>query len=131
VGKAILSRLSKEEVRSIVSRVGLPGLTEATITDLDALYQELEETRQRGYALDRGEHEAGVYCVGAPILDARGQVIGSCSVSGADPEIVHSKLPEFSVRVMHTAQEISRHMGFVPAKLSSVVANPVVYEPHR
>jgi hypothetical protein len=27
---------------------------------------------------------------------------------------------------MHTAQQISRRMGYVPAKLSSVVVGPVV-----
>ena len=125
-GKAILSRLSREEVEGIISRVGLPRFTEATITDLDVLYQELEQTRERGYAVDRGEHEAGLYCVGAPILNARGRVIGSCSVSGSDPETIRGRLPDFSARVMHTAQEISRRMGFVPARLSSVVAHPIM-----
>jgi DNA-binding IclR family transcriptional regulator len=82
--------------------------------------------QKRGYAVDRGEHEVGLYCVGAPILNARGRVIGSCSVSGSDPETIRGRLPEFSARVMHTAQEISRRMGFVPARLSSVVADPTM-----
>jgi DNA-binding IclR family transcriptional regulator len=47
-GKAILSRLTREEVEGIVSRVGLPRFTEKTIIDIDALYQELEQTRERG-----------------------------------------------------------------------------------
>jgi len=131
VGKAILSRLSREEVDGIVDRVGLPKFTEATITDPDVLHRELERTRARGYAIDRGEHEAGLYCVGAPILDSHGQVIASCSVSGSDVEIIHDKLPEYSARVMHTAQEISRRMGYVPASPSSVVAIPPAFESQR
>jgi len=126
VGKAILSRLPREEVDGIINRVGLPKFTAATITDRDALHQELEETRARGYAIDRGEHEVGNYCVGAPILNHDGQVIGACSVSGADPEMIGGKLPEFSARVMYTAQEISRRMGYVPARLSSVVVTPLM-----
>lgn len=125
-GKAILSGLTREEVEGIVGRVGLPRFTETTITDIAALYQEIEQTRERGYSIDRGEHEVGLYCVGAPILDARGRVIGSCSVSGLDPEIVRGRLSEFSARVMHTAQQISRRMGYVPASPVSVVAEPAV-----
>ena len=125
-GKAILSRLTREEVEGIVARVGLPRFTETTITDIDALHQELEQTRERGYSIDRGEHEVGIYCVGAPILDARGRVIGSCSLSGLDPEMIGGRLQELSAHVMHTAQQISRRMGYVPTRPSSVVAEPAV-----
>jgi DNA-binding IclR family transcriptional regulator len=125
-GKAILSGMTREEVATIVGRTGLPRFTERTVTDADALHQELDLARERGYSIDREEHEAGIYCVGAPILDARGRVIGSCSISGLDAEIIRSRLPELSTRVMHTAQQISRRMGYVPARLSSVVAEPAV-----
>ncbi|HEY64398.1 MAG TPA: IclR family transcriptional regulator [Caldilineae bacterium] len=121
VGKAILSKLPIEEVEGIIQRVGLPRFTEATITDPDTLYKELEETRARGYAIDRGEHEKGLYCVGAPILRHDGRVIGACSVSGANPEMITSRVTEFAARVMYTAQEISRRMGYVPASPSLVV----------
>jgi len=98
--------------------------TDKTITSLEALRAEWQETRQRGYAIDRGEHEVGSYCVGAPILDARGQVIGSCSVSGADAEIAAGLKVDLGTRVMYTAQEISRRMGYVPARPSSVAHVP-------
>lgn len=125
VGKAILSQLPPEEVRGIAERSGLPVFTGKTISDLETLERELEETRQRGYAIDRGEHEAGTYCVGAPVLDGQGQVIGACSISGIDPEIVGGRVAELSAQVMHTAQEISRRMGYVPATPS------LVTPPHR
>jgi DNA-binding IclR family transcriptional regulator len=125
-GKAILSGLTREEVAGIVDRAGLPRFTETTIIDIDVLHRELEQTRERGYSIDRGEHEVSIYCVGAPVLDACGRVIGSCSVSGLDPEIIRGRLPELSAHVMHTAQQISRRMGYVPARLSSVVAEPAV-----
>jgi hypothetical protein len=43
-----------------------------------------------------------------------------------DPEIIGSRLQELSAHVMHTAQQISRRMGYVPARLVSVVAKPAV-----
>lgn len=120
VGKAILANLSPEEVEGIVERVGLPAFTDATITDWDTLVQELELTRQRGFALDHSEVEPGIFCVGAPIFNARGKVLGSCSVSGLDPDIVQGRLPDLSQLVTYTAQQISRRMGFVPDSPTAV-----------
>jgi DNA-binding IclR family transcriptional regulator len=122
LGKAILSRLPAERVEGIVDSAGLPKFTAATITDPDVLKEELERVRTQGYAVDRGEHETGTYCIGAPILDVRGQVIGACSISSLDPELICGTPPECSAPVIHTAQEISRRMGYVPARSSSMVA---------
>jgi DNA-binding IclR family transcriptional regulator len=124
VGKAILSRLPWEKVEGIVGRVGLERFTDRTITTLEALHAEWQETRQRGYAIDQGEHEVGSFCVGAPILNVRGEVIGSCSISGADARISEGLHVDLGARVMYTAQEISRRMGYVPPRPSSVAHDP-------
>jgi DNA-binding IclR family transcriptional regulator len=129
VGKAILSTLSQEEIDEIVDRIGLPRFTAATITDLEALHRDLVAIRGRGYAIDRGEHEQNLYCIGAPIYDQRGQTIGACSVSSADPQTLDSRLSALSARVRHVAQEISRRMGYIPASLSAVVEEPSIAFP--
>ena len=120
VGKAMLAFIPEKQVRGLVDRVGLPGFTETTITTWEALAQDMAVTRQRGYSLDCAEHEADTYCIGAPIFNAQGQVFGSCSISGADPNIVQTRLPELSQLVRHTAQQISRRMGFVPDSLTAM-----------
>lgn len=120
VGKAMLAFLSQGEVQNIVHRVGLPAFTGATITTQEALQHELQQIKAAGYSLDRGEHEAGIYCVGAPIFNERARVIGACSISGPDPEIIRSRLTELPRLVTHTAAEISRRMGYVPANPSLI-----------
>jgi DNA-binding IclR family transcriptional regulator len=120
VGKAILAFLPEDEVSSILHRAPLVSFTSQTITDLDGLYDELARTRERGYAIDREEHERSTFCLGAPILDHRGHVIGACSISGADPGIVGERIDELAARVMQAAEDISRRMGFVPASISRV-----------
>jgi len=132
VGKAILSVLPESEVLGILSRTGLPQFTDCTITRVEDLMAELVESRRRGYALDRGENEENTYCVGAPIFDDRGRVIGACSISGADPEIAQRRAPEFASRVMPAAQEASRRMGYVPSRMSDVAwAEPVLQEAYQ
>jgi IclR family transcriptional regulator, acetate operon repressor len=124
VGKAILSALPPAQVDKIIDQAGLPAYTPATITAMDILRQQLDATRQRGYSLDRSEHEANYYCIGAPIFDRRGQVIAACSVSGIDPEILQSRLPDLSAHVVFTTQEISRYMGYMPPRPSARVTVP-------
>jgi len=121
LGKAMLAHLPEDELEAIVARTGLQAYTEATITDMDALMADLERTRERGYAVDAGGYEHSSYCIAAPIFDARGQVIAACSVSGRDPALVEDQLAVIAPQVSHTAQEISRRMGFVPSRQALVV----------
>lgn len=116
VGKAILASLPAERVEAIVAEQskGLPRFTEHTIATLDQLQAELEETRQKGYALDRQEHEVGTFCIGAKIQDADGKTIGACSISGRDPEIIAWRREDLAAKLLYTAQEISRQMGYLP-----------------
>lgn len=120
VGKAMLAFLPEPRVNEIIECEGLPAYTEHTLTDAAALKHELDRTRARGYSTDDQEHELGTFCIGAPILDHHGQVIGALSISGADPEIVGSKVEALSARVINTAAEASRHMGYVPTRMSQV-----------
>ena len=125
VGKSILAYLPEDEVSGIMERVGLPGYTDKPITDAAALNTELEITRARGYSIDSGEHEENTFCVGAPIFNEYVQVIGSCSISGTNPEILASRLEELSLALRYTAQEISRLMGFIPP-MSRLLKNPLL-----
>ncbi|MER5193695.1 IclR family transcriptional regulator [Streptomyces sp. NPDC002755] len=81
IGKCILSGLDDDELTALVERVGLPARTRYTITDPEALRTELDQVRARGFALDEEENELGVRCLGAPVRDAKGAVIGGVSIS--------------------------------------------------
>lgn len=118
VGKAVLAFLPPNEVDALYESDELPRFTRNTITNLAELQRELAAIRERGFSIDNQEHEENLYCVGAPIFDEHGVVMGSCSVSGTDPEIVGSRLESISSSLVQTAQEISRHMGYVPSRLS-------------
>jgi DNA-binding IclR family transcriptional regulator len=98
LGKAILAHLPEERVDEIVDRHGLPGKTEATITDRATLDAELEEIRERGVAVDDEEILQGLRCIGAPLTGHDGELYGAISVSGPTSrfkgERFESELPE-------------------------------------
>jgi DNA-binding IclR family transcriptional regulator len=81
LGKAILSELPRERVEAIIDQHGLPRATEKTTTDPDALFSELDEIRDRGYAFDDEERLHGLRCVAAPIVTDEDGVLGSVSVA--------------------------------------------------
>jgi DNA-binding IclR family transcriptional regulator len=81
-GKSIMAQLPEERVHEIVDRWGLPRFTEHTITDRETLFEELNEVRERGFALNREETHEGLHAVGAAVETHEGQVLGSFSVSG-------------------------------------------------
>lgn len=101
-GKAILAHLPRERVEEIIDRHGLESKTENTVTNRDALLEELETIRSREYALNDEEEVRGTRAVGAAVLDGEGTPIGGLSVSGPttriDDERFYEKLPKDVMR---------------------------------
>jgi IclR family transcriptional regulator, acetate operon repressor len=81
VGKVLLAALPRDRALGILRRTGLPRRTPATITDVETFTTELDAVRERGWAADDEEQEAGVRCLAVP-LGSAGQVLGAVSLSG-------------------------------------------------
>lgn len=62
-GKMILSQFSPAQRRKLLAHAPLKRYTPKTITDLDALEDELHRIRQDGYAIDDEEFLSGLVCV--------------------------------------------------------------------
>lgn len=112
VGKAILAQLPPKEVEDTILRLGLRRRTQHTLTTPAALQADLAATRSRGYAIDDEEHEDGVRCVGAAVLDCSGRPVAAISVSGATFSMTKDKLPVISRPVVAAAQALSNELGY-------------------
>jgi IclR family KDG regulon transcriptional repressor len=110
LGKAILAFLPGESWRGHVPR-RLKPRTSRTCTSVDALRRDLALTRDRGFALDRGENEEGAYCAGAPIFDRRGLVTAAVSLSAPASRLGAELEKEAAEAVVRTAAEISKRLG--------------------
>ena len=112
VGKALLAYLPEAEVEEIVARVGLPKMTENTITDLATLKAHLAEVRRRGFAIDNEEGELGIRCIGAPIFDHRGHPVASVSISAPASRVSLEQLLGWSDLLLSGARRISHQLGY-------------------
>jgi DNA-binding IclR family transcriptional regulator len=107
LGKAILAYMSKARIESIIGAHGLQSKTPQTITDPDTLYDRLESVRERGYAVDRGERQAGLRCVAAPIRCDEETVIGAISLSAPETRVADEELDgSFAESIISTANVI-------------------------
>ncbi|HET7580283.1 MAG TPA: IclR family transcriptional regulator [Bacillales bacterium] len=114
VGKAILCYLTEKRVDQIIDSGRLYQYTKNTITDKNLLKKELSSIRERGYSLDLEEHEEGIRCVGAGILDHHGQVVAGISIAGPSMRMTDQKLEDCAKKIMVCAEGISCHLGYRP-----------------
>ena len=107
VGKVILAFMPDSERESLLRELEFRPYTAKTITSREDLCSELLRIRRKGYAVDDCEHEEGVYCLAAPILNGGNRCIAGISISGAEIYI-RKEREKFAVLLMETAREISR-----------------------
>lgn len=93
IGKAMLAAMPEAEWPQRIGETR-PKYQPNTITDPEAIYAELRQTRSRGYAIDNSERDPNVRCVGVPVYNKSGQLIAGISASGPSVTMTDKKLFE-------------------------------------
>lgn len=105
-GKAILAELERERVERILDEWGMPREIEATVTDRERLYEQLEGIAEDGYAIIDEEFAPGLVAVGAPV-HADGEIIGGLSIGGPKYRINMTRLQgELAERLLDAVEEM-------------------------
>ena len=112
-GKVMLAFLSPEAREAILAGP-LEAATPVTPTDPDALRQELEGIRERGYALSFGERVNDIHTVAVPVANHTGEVIAALSITGPTVRMPRERLEQLGQLAVTAGEELSRQLGFVP-----------------
>ncbi len=110
IGKAMLAFLPGEEMAPALNRQSMLPFTPATLTSRAALLEDLAACRARGYSVDNMEHEFGIRCVGVPVFNRNGALIGAVSVSGPSPRLEQDKVEAYAGLLKECAQNISQRL---------------------
>lgn len=110
VGKAFLAFSPRALTEAVIAE-GMTAFTENTFASGEMLLEELARIRERGYALDNGEHELDVRCVAAPIFNITGDPVASISLSMPKWRMPDDRIEEMGALLRTTTQEISRQLG--------------------
>lgn len=117
LGKAILAALPAEDVQSLLGPGPYENYTPNTIVGTDDLVRDLEQTRNRGYAIDDEESVEGLRCVGAAIFNHGGIAEYAISVSGPKSRMPYQRTEEVGAALIEAAATISRSLGAPPREL--------------
>ena len=111
VGKVLLSYMENAQARAIITSKELKRMTPNTICDEDELLREIQQVREKGYAIDNEEIQLGLRCVAAPVKDHTNKVVAAISVSGLISNMSEDNLPFIIEQVTQTASSISSDLG--------------------
>ncbi|MRU14742.1 IclR family transcriptional regulator [Roseovarius sp. A21] len=76
-GKMYLSTLARSHVIKYLENTELTARTPNTLTDHDALLEEIREIRKQGYSLDREEFMSDMIALAVPILDQNDRLMAT------------------------------------------------------
>jgi IclR family transcriptional regulator, acetate operon repressor len=92
--------------------------TPRTITDPGKLRDELEITREWGWASVDGENEEGVRAIGTPILDARGRPVAAVAIAAPAFRVPMRELKKRAPTLLDAVREIEVRLPRSSALLS-------------
>ncbi len=108
VGKVMLAFTDAGNMDRIIAQQSFHKFTVHTLTDADALREELADIRSNGYGFDREEHEPGIICIAMPILSEGGRVLGALSVTSTTGRTNLAGLEGYVPILKETAEKIAR-----------------------
>jgi IclR family KDG regulon transcriptional repressor len=98
-----------------LDRVELRTFTPKTISQRGPLKEQIEEVRRSGIAVDDGEFDPEVRCIGVPVRDFTGHIIGAIGISGPIWRLSLHALQGRTRAVQAAAERLSREFGTMDA----------------
>ncbi|GAA3455706.1 IclR family transcriptional regulator [Dactylosporangium matsuzakiense] len=114
VGKVLLACLDPAELDARLPDGELFGMTPDSITTLDQLRAELNRVRAAGVAVDDGESDSSVRCVGAPVRDHTGAAVAGMSISAPIIRWTPTAQADWTRLVREGAAALSERLGYRP-----------------
>ena len=96
-GKLLLAGMAPSQRQRLLAHAPLEAFTPKTLTDLDALEEEIKQVKRQGYALDNEEFLPGLLCVAVLVPSISGRsnlcVAVQAPIMGLSPAKALSLLP--------------------------------------
>jgi len=110
IGKALMAYYPPQHLDEILGSQ-LERYTPRTLTDANALGEELERIRARGWAVDDEERTIGMRCVAAPVFNQSGEAVAGLSLSGPSVRVTPDRDEEYGAMVRAAADAITGSIG--------------------
>lgn len=129
IGRVLLSPLSEEAVRELLTRFPSVQHTPHSITDTGELLERLFHVAECGYAVDVEGVVEGIMAIAAPILDFSGKTVGALCLGLPATKEKDTEYVETALRCLKEASlAISANMGYAGSAEPASAANEVPAE---
>ena len=81
MGRILLAQLPEPELEACLERIRLERYTSSSLTDRNALREEISKVREQGYAIVDQELDLGLRSVAVPVFTASGELLGALNIS--------------------------------------------------
>jgi len=109
-GKDILAAMPETELETWFESVRLKRFTETTLADRSSLLEDLEKSRERGYAVDLAEGLAGIHCIGAAVFDAYEYPVAAVTVMAPLFRLPEELWPVYGEACRRAAKQIRERL---------------------
>ncbi len=110
-GRALLAYGTEAMRRQVLALHPLVALTPRTTTDADRIEAILADCRRRGFVSEVEENEMGAACVGAALLDGKGEAVAAVSIAGPLTRMGGGERDRIGALLVETMAEVRRTMA--------------------
>lgn len=110
-GKVLLAALPDQTLQNALSHMNMEALTRYTLTDTDALWADLMQTRKRGYSVCDREMSLALFSMAVPVLNPEQHVVAAVNLSLSADEIA-SKRETARKQLISLGRALSGAMGY-------------------
>jgi IclR family KDG regulon transcriptional repressor len=114
LGMVLMAFLEQKDLQRVLKKTPLEAHTPFSITDNDAFSLRMEEIRNNGYVLEKGEAHKDVIGIAAPIRDYSRQVIAALGLAlPASQSNLQINFSRFIDLLKKACEEISSDLGYL------------------
>ena len=104
--------LPDEILQQVLNR-GVPQYTQRTLTSPAMFLEDMQRTREQGFAISEQEYEDGINAIAAPIFNTHHVPIASISVAGPAYRLSKERMMEIGPSITDTAKKIAQEVKLV------------------
>jgi len=123
-GKIFLAFLPEVALDRFIVQLALTRHTDRTLVTADALKDDLERVRERGFAFDQEERQVGLCGIAAPIYDRSIYPRAALMISGPAGHFRKGAVPQLAEAVLKEARALSGLLQMVGASTRPQTSGP-------
>ena len=111
-GKVLLASLDDKELRRLIDKMEMEPITSHTIVDRKLLWNDLMETRNRGYSVCDRELSLALYSLAIPLINDERKVVAAVNLSLSSEEAKGEFLEDRTRRLIDLGRTLSKSLGY-------------------